>query len=304
MSTIRLCITALLLFAAAISDPNMDTIQFRVFPAANRSVAGVQQVTFVNYLNQPTYAFNASEARELCEALRLKIASKAQVQEALSKGLETCRFGWLDENFAVVPRITPSMLCGKNQTGLVSWRTPVKQKFDAFCFNESDTATQLKDTTSDGPVTSRDYTGPKQFPSEATIFPSDPQSTRSARPSALSPASTLLLSLSSSSVLPSSEHGEDTEAELTELTGTAQGSTGGAVTVVLITLTCGLLIIATIILALVKRKRSCSLDMQQQQQQQQQEYMETEEWTCVKNRKEAKKDDQEDVKIVVADDAT
>lgn len=64
---------------------------FPVFPAANQSIAGVFQVSRLNYLNLPTYAFNASEARRLCLALGVNIASKAEVQEALTRGLETCR---------------------------------------------------------------------------------------------------------------------------------------------------------------------------------------------------------------------
>lgn len=62
-----------------------------VFPAVNSSIAGVFQVTYINDLNQPKYGFNASEARKLCLTLGVNIASKAQVQKALRRGLETCR---------------------------------------------------------------------------------------------------------------------------------------------------------------------------------------------------------------------
>lgn len=54
-------------------------------------------VTSLNELNQPEYAFNASEARSLCWSLGLNIASKAQVQKALSRGLETCRWDQSEE---------------------------------------------------------------------------------------------------------------------------------------------------------------------------------------------------------------
>uniref|UniRef100_A0AAQ5ZI07 Link domain-containing protein n=1 Tax=Amphiprion ocellaris TaxID=80972 RepID=A0AAQ5ZI07_AMPOC len=94
----------------------------------NQSIAGVLQVTSLNYLNQPQYAFNASEARRICLSLGLSIATKAQVERALSRGLETCRFGWIDEHFAVIPRIQALVNCGKNQTGLVPWRASVTQK--------------------------------------------------------------------------------------------------------------------------------------------------------------------------------
>lgn len=62
-----------------------------VFPAGNQSVAGVIQVSFLNDRNQVEYAYDALAARSLCASLELKIASKAQVEKALSRGLETCR---------------------------------------------------------------------------------------------------------------------------------------------------------------------------------------------------------------------
>lgn len=62
-----------------------------VFPAENRTIAGVFQVTYLNDRNIPQYALNASEARNLCSFLGLTIASKAQMKEALARGLETCR---------------------------------------------------------------------------------------------------------------------------------------------------------------------------------------------------------------------
>lgn len=62
-----------------------------VFPAENQSIAGVFQVSYLNDLSLPQYAFNASEARRLCLSLGVNIASKAQVKEALTRGLETCR---------------------------------------------------------------------------------------------------------------------------------------------------------------------------------------------------------------------
>lgn len=47
------------------------------------------------------------------------------------------RFGWTDENLAVIPRNKALVSCGQNKTGLVTWRAAVKQKFDVFCFNET-----------------------------------------------------------------------------------------------------------------------------------------------------------------------
>ncbi|XP_037604339.1 lymphatic vessel endothelial hyaluronic acid receptor 1a isoform X1 [Sebastes umbrosus] len=269
---IWLCITSLLSITPVISDQTIDTSHIRAFPAANQTVAGVFQVSGLNYRNQPEYAFNASDARGLCSALGVNIASKAQVQEALSRGFETCRFGWIDEHFAVVPRIKAVSYCGKNQTGLVPWRAPVTQKFDVFCFNESDAATQLKDATTDNPSKGASSTRTMHSTSSST------------------------LSLPSSSSTPQTI---DRAAEPVRFVGTAQSSAG--VKAIAITSTCALLLSAIIIFAYIKLRRSRTLSSDKKQQP---EYIQTEEWTCVKDIKETKDTAEEDERIEVEDDAS
>lgn len=66
-------------------------VLYPVFPGLNQTVVGVFQVSSLNNLNEPQYAFNASEARKLCLSLGVTMASKAQVQEANRRGFETCR---------------------------------------------------------------------------------------------------------------------------------------------------------------------------------------------------------------------
>ncbi|XP_046897225.1 lymphatic vessel endothelial hyaluronic acid receptor 1a [Hypomesus transpacificus] len=139
----------LLIPALTISGLKTSRRSLKVFPHGH-TVAGVFQVSYKTTRNQLEYAYNVSEARELCQVLGVTIASKAQVEEALSRGLETCRFGWIDEHFAVIPRVTASEICGKNQTGVVTWRAPVQKQFDVFCFNQ--TESQLEDATTDSPV--------------------------------------------------------------------------------------------------------------------------------------------------------
>uniref|UniRef100_A0A3B5LS00 Link domain-containing protein n=1 Tax=Xiphophorus couchianus TaxID=32473 RepID=A0A3B5LS00_9TELE len=156
---------------------HLDFLLLPVFPAANQSIAGVIQVSYQNNRNQLQYAFNASDARKICQSLGLSIASKAQVKEALSRGLETCRFGWTDEQIAVIPRIHGLANCGQNQTGLLVWRASVTTRFDVFCFNESgmtcfqafpnlmrypscsstDALIQLKDTVTDNPLSDSEH---------------------------------------------------------------------------------------------------------------------------------------------------
>ncbi|XP_069549538.1 lymphatic vessel endothelial hyaluronic acid receptor 1a isoform X1 [Brachyistius frenatus] len=236
---------------------------FPVFPAVNESVAGVFQVSYLNDLNQPQYAFNASEARSLCSFLGVHIASKAQVEVALTRGLETCRFGWIDEHFAVIPRIQALSNCGQNQTGLVTWRASVRQKFDVFCISESDAATQLEDTANDSPLSSGYSTGHPPPPSQTTESSS------------------------------STDETVVTEAGPARFVGSAEGSAGGKT--VLITCTCALLLTATIILAYLKLRKRCL--------KQEDEYIQTEEWTVVKTIQETKKAVQEDERIEEGDSA-
>uniref|UniRef100_A0A3P8SQ71 Lymphatic vessel endothelial hyaluronic receptor 1a n=1 Tax=Amphiprion percula TaxID=161767 RepID=A0A3P8SQ71_AMPPE len=283
MNIIWLCITSALTFTSVFSEENTDISHIRVFPAENQSIAGVLQVTSLNYLNQPQYAFNASEARRICLSLGLSIATKAQVERALSRGLETCRFGWIDEHFAVIPRIQALVNCGKNQTGLVPWRASVTQKFDVFCFNESDAAEQLKDETTDSPLSSRYNSGNPQSPTRATN-------------STLTENST-----ASSSLLPSSystPYSIDVAEQPARFVSSAQGSSGGKA--VLITCTCAFLLTAIIIFAYLKWRRRCSLSSDMEKPE---EYIQTEEWTIVKNTKETKKVSQKDERTAVGDNA-
>lgn len=265
-----LCIMAVLPITAVISDQHIDTSKIRVFPAGNSSIAGVFQVSYINDLNQSQYAFNASDARKLCLTLGLNIASKAQVEKALRRGLETCRFGWIDEHLAVVPRIKALSNCGKNGTGLVTWRAAVTQKFDVFCFNESDDTAQLMDTTTQLPSESAYSTSPSSPRTVSSAFTTPPYFLRTA----------------------------DSEAEATRFVGIAQGSAGTKV--VLIASTCALLLIAMVIFAYIILKRSPgSTDMKQQEK-----CADTDMCTCVMDVEEPKKAAQEDEKIEVGDSAS
>nr|XP_046243848.1 lymphatic vessel endothelial hyaluronic acid receptor 1a [Scatophagus argus] len=282
MNMIWLCITLALSITCVICEQNVDTNHIRVFPAVNQSIAGVFQVSYLNDLKQPQYAFNASEARELCSSLGVNIASYAQLKEALKRGLETCRFGWIDEHFAVIPRNKPLSNCGQKRRGLVAWRAPVTQKFDVFCFNESDA--QLMDARTDGPLNSKDFSGQIQSPSEDVSSTQNLQSTSYPSP------------LPSSSLTPKTM---DSEAEPARFVGSIQGSSGAIA--ILITSACAILLIAIIILAYIKMRRSCVLSSDTKQQQ---EYIQAEEWTCVKNIKEAETAAQEDERIEVDDSAS
>lgn len=273
MNIFCLCITLVLVITSVFSDQKAKITDIRVFPAANQSIAGVFQVTSVNYLNQPQYFFNASEARRLCLSLGVYIASKEQVQKAINKGLETCRFGWIDEHFAVVPRIHALMNCGRNQTGLVPWRASVRQKFDVFCFNES--AAQLEDATTDTPPSSS-YHSTRSSPAT--------QKTHSAFSSFLRSSS-------------STREAIDRVAEPAHYVGGGKRSSGGKL--ILITCTSAFLVIAVVIIAYLKLHRRCSESSDEENQH---EYVETEEWTSEKSIQETEKSAPQDESIEVEDE--
>ncbi|NWS65833.1 LYVE1 protein, partial [Crotophaga sulcirostris] len=81
---------------------------------------------------------NFSEASNACNQLNLQLASKDQVDKALKHGFETCSYGWVKEEFVVIPRITSNSKCGKGNTGLVSWHAEHFKTFKVYCFNSSD----------------------------------------------------------------------------------------------------------------------------------------------------------------------
>ncbi|KAJ8393140.1 hypothetical protein AAFF_G00068230 [Aldrovandia affinis] len=199
-----LCFLLCHLLSLAISALAVDPSNIEVFPESGR-VSGVF-LAFLKLNKNPVYAFNASQARLVCQSLHVVIASKAQVQKE-----ETCRFGWIDEEIAVLPRITPSMPCGQERVGVIPWKSVVSRLFDAFCFNSSDIKTEVLVTTINVPTTSKPMAGAPSSPSP-TLAPLPhtppplPPTTQSAPPPPPSLASTLspLLSTSTSPPTPPS----------------------------------------------------------------------------------------------------
>ncbi|CAJ1056116.1 lymphatic vessel endothelial hyaluronic receptor 1b%2C partial [Xyrichtys novacula] len=83
------------------------------------------------------YTFNFTAARDACLFLNVTMATRDQMERALQRGLETCKFGWIAEQVAVVPRLTGDEKCGQGKTGVVSWAASTARQFGAFCFNSS-----------------------------------------------------------------------------------------------------------------------------------------------------------------------
>ncbi|XP_065812787.1 lymphatic vessel endothelial hyaluronic receptor 1b isoform X1 [Labrus bergylta] len=96
------------------------------------------------------YTFNFTAARDACLFLNVTMATRAQVERAVQHGLETCKFGWIAEKVAVVPRLTAEEKCGRGKTGVVPWAANTDTKFGVFCFNATGTV-YLNDMSASSP---------------------------------------------------------------------------------------------------------------------------------------------------------
>ncbi|TRY88551.1 hypothetical protein DNTS_002831 [Danionella cerebrum] len=128
-----------LLFCFLMSTIGLDVNLIQV-PTTD-GVSGV----FLVQTKTSQYSFNATTAKEACEFIQMRIATKAEVETANKNGLQTCRFGWIEEQIAVIPRVDRNENCGKNKVGVSVWRADISKKFDVFCFK--DTPTVLQNTT-------------------------------------------------------------------------------------------------------------------------------------------------------------
>ncbi|KAL6072857.1 hypothetical protein STEG23_003859 [Scotinomys teguina] len=81
------------------------------------------------------YSISRTEAADLCEAFNSTLPTMEQMKLALSKGFETCRYGFI-EGHVVIPRITPNAICAANNTG-VYVLTSNTSHYDTYCFNAS-----------------------------------------------------------------------------------------------------------------------------------------------------------------------
>uniref|UniRef100_A0A8D2DLB3 CD44 antigen n=1 Tax=Sciurus vulgaris TaxID=55149 RepID=A0A8D2DLB3_SCIVU len=81
------------------------------------------------------YSISPTEAADLCKAFNSSLPTMAQMEQALAKGFETCRYGFI-EGHVVIPRIHPNPICAANNTG-VYILTSNTSHYDTFCFNAS-----------------------------------------------------------------------------------------------------------------------------------------------------------------------
>ncbi|XP_052440530.1 CD44 antigen-like [Carassius gibelio] len=79
------------------------------------------------------------EARRLCEHLASSLASLEQVEKAYNKGLQTCRYGWINDSEVVILRHIQNTNCAGNKTGIIKIIQD-SEKYDAFCYDAEDTS--------------------------------------------------------------------------------------------------------------------------------------------------------------------
>ncbi|XP_040836037.1 CD44 antigen isoform X7 [Ochotona curzoniae] len=103
------------------------------------------------------YSISRTEAEDLCKAFNSSLPTMAQMEQALEKGFETCRYGFI-QGHVVIPRINPNSICAANHTGVYILQSNTSQ-YDTYCFNASapdgedcSSVTDLPNSF-DGPVT-------------------------------------------------------------------------------------------------------------------------------------------------------
>ncbi|XP_051000188.1 CD44 antigen isoform X1 [Acomys russatus] len=104
------------------------------------------------------YSISRTEAADLCKAFNSTLPTMAQMELALNKGFETCRYGFI-EGHVVIPRINPNAICAANHTGVYVLTSSNTSRYDTYCFNASapigEDCTSVTDIPNsfDGPVT-------------------------------------------------------------------------------------------------------------------------------------------------------
>ncbi|KAI4875943.1 hypothetical protein NFI96_034527 [Prochilodus magdalenae] len=241
----------------------IDISQITVHPK-HGSISGVFHASF-----SASYAFNASAARDVCEQLGVTIADKAQMLRASTHGFETCRFGWIDEQIAVIPRIHANKACGQGGVGLIPWRASLSAKFDVYCFNSTDfelhaqaATTQAPKTTSGTPTThvSQSPTGGARLPLAKTTHSASSASLLDVQPT-----------------FPGSSHSLDytEDKENAQALGGTKPTIGVVPTALLITTIFTFLLAAVVAVWYIKTSRSCTGLWDGEQQK---ECIETEVW--------------------------
>ncbi|XP_056334485.1 lymphatic vessel endothelial hyaluronic receptor 1b [Danio aesculapii] len=171
MATVCLALCALFFFSSSTLCLDVSEIQVPI----NDGISGV----FLIQTKTNTYSFDAITAKEACEAIKMTIAKKTEVETANKNGFQTCRFGWVEEQIAVIPRVEKNENCGKNNVGVITWRAELSKKFDVYCFKPADPDGSLETTSSRTQTTTGGRTPSNNHYSTKTTHPSSIKSSTS-----------------------------------------------------------------------------------------------------------------------------
>lgn len=86
------------------------------------------------------YSLVYEDARKACSDLDAIIATKEQVDIAHQAGLETCRYGWIENGTVVIPRTTSNTICAAGFVGVYVLHSNLTTPFDVYCYNASETS--------------------------------------------------------------------------------------------------------------------------------------------------------------------
>ncbi|KAL2088940.1 hypothetical protein ACEWY4_015839 [Coilia grayii] len=117
------------------------------------------------------YSLTFQEADELCQSLYGNLATETQIREAFSKGLDTCRYGWIHDQHILMVHHGVQPDCPSNGTGIHFLEDTPESLTDAYCYDPSVTS----DITCDESVVSESVTPPDtKTTKESTAVTSGP----------------------------------------------------------------------------------------------------------------------------------
>ncbi|KAI1892359.1 hypothetical protein AGOR_G00132550 [Albula goreensis] len=96
----------------------------------------------VFHLSSPKgrYKLNYKDARAACEGEDATLATLTQLSHAQQLGMHLCMAGWLEGAQVGFPTRFPSLICGNNRVGVVTYKSPVdtSSTYDAYCYRVKD----------------------------------------------------------------------------------------------------------------------------------------------------------------------
>ncbi|RVE72004.1 hypothetical protein OJAV_G00057780 [Oryzias javanicus] len=129
------------------------------------------------------HSLNFHDAHKVCEQLESTMATTQQLEEAYNLTMETCRYGWINNQSIAILRHTSHENCAKNMTGfLVNSNVSPEDTYDVYCFDEkvsgeSKNCTQKfsrKDLHQDAPAESTPQPGDSNESGELQILTKSP----------------------------------------------------------------------------------------------------------------------------------